>query len=110
MCCGVRVVTIAGGLEHVEEQFDLELVDAVVGKFLDGADGDGVQDGAVVGEPVCVEGGDVVDVDQVEVEQCMFVLDRAVERGCLIGERCDVGEDRKSTRLNSSHLCASRMP
>src|SRR3546814_2563109 len=23
---------------------------------------------------------------------------------------CDVGEDRKSTRLNSSHQCASRMP
>ncbi|HEY9563690.1 MAG TPA: hypothetical protein VIR30_07970 [Nocardioides sp.] len=76
----------------------------MVGEFFDGADGDGVQDGSVVGEPVGVEGGDVVAVDQVEVEKCVFLLDRAVERGCLIGQGCDVGAGLgQSDRVSEKH-------
>src|SRR3546814_9410328 len=45
--------------------------------------------------------GRVVGVDRGQV---------GIRRLGVAGELLDVAEDRKSTRLNSSHSCASRMP
>src|SRR3546814_1600539 len=83
-----RVVAVPCHVEHVQQQLDLEFVDAMIGEFLDRADGDRVQDRAVVGEAARIERGDVVTVDEVEIKQCVLVFDREIgraswrERGC----------------------------
>mgnify|MGYP003334421293 CR=1 FL=1 len=57
-----------------------------------------------------------VKSDLVEMWADMIVNDRALVRECIIGNRPlngrngVIARDRKSTRLNSSHMSESRMP
>ena len=58
---------------------------------------------------------DLIDSNDGKMAHEVTVLDRAAgpERGpvkYLIGDIQDLGQDRKSTRLNSSHIQKSRMP
>src|SRR3546814_9590644 len=48
--------------------------------------------------------------DAVNVEQLMDVRDHVLHRQQKYRDEANAGIDRKSTRLNSSHYCASRIP
>jgi hypothetical protein len=69
------LVQFAGGDQHRQNEFDLKRVDVEVDESFDGGLGDGEEHGAVVGEAGCVEPGDVVAVDPVELQQDSLVLD-----------------------------------
>src|SRR3546814_4307530 len=77
-------------------------------------DGQGLEAGGDEAVEGALRGGLLVEVEGLRiVEHCKVEYLRLAEGDALAVEglaRLEVVEDRKSTRMNSSHYCATRMP